>query len=228
MQYLLDCANAPKVSQAMNVFPVVGVTTNPTYISREKSAFLPIVKGLRKVVKDKMLFVQTLSHEAEGIVKEALALQALLGEPFYAKIPVTADGIKAIRMLDEQGCKSLGTAVFTPQQALLCARAGASFVAPYVNRLDAVGIDGVAVVSQIVETLLNAGVETEVLAAGFKTTRQVQDCALAGVGYATMTPELLFELALHPLTNDAIELFDQDWHHQYGYTTTLDWVEKGE
>ena len=222
MQYLLDCANASEVAQAMDFFPLVGVTTNPTFVAKEKKEFLPLMDALHQAVGDKLFFVQVLSHTAEQIVEEALALQAHFGEPFYAKIPVSPEGLKAIRILREQGCKTLGTAVFTPQQALLCARSGASFVAPYVNRLDAIGGNGVEMVADIVDTLLNANVETEVLAAGLKTVRQVEGCALAGAGYATMTPDLLYALAHHPLTDAAVSIFDEKWQAQYGCATAKD------
>ena len=224
MQYLLDCANAAKVAEVMEYFPIVGVTTNPTFVTREQAEFLPLMDALHAVVGKKMFFVQVLSHTAEDIVREALALQAHFGEPFYAKIPVSPDGLRAIRILREKGCKTLGTAVFTPQQALLCARSGASFVAPYVCRLDAIGGNGVEMVANIVDTLLNANVETEVLAAGLKTVPQVESCALAGAGYATMTPDLFYALAHHPLTDAAVEIFDDNWHAQYGQTTTLDFL----
>lgn len=222
MQYLLDCANAATVAEAMSYFPIVGVTTNPTFVSREKQEFLPLMDALHDVVGDKLFFVQTLSHTADGIVDEALALQSHFGEPFYAKIPVSAEGLKAIRILREKGCRTLGTAIFTPQQALLCARAGASFVAPYVSRLDNIGGNGTEMVADMVDTLLNANVETEVLAAGLKTVQQVQGCALAGAGYATMTPDLMYQLAHHPLTDDAVRIFDENWQAQYGAVTTLD------
>lgn len=222
MQYLLDCANAKTVAEALEYFPLVGVTTNPTFVAKEKSDFLPLMDALHEVMKNKMFFVQVLSHTAEGIVEEALALKEHFGEPFYAKIPVSPEGLKAIRILKEKGCKTLGTAIFTPQQALLCARSGASFVAPYVSRLDAIGGNGVEMVANMVETLLNANVETEVLAAGLKTVHQVEGCALAGAGYATMTPDLLYALAHHPLTDAAVSIFDENWQAQYGNVTTLD------
>ena len=102
MQYLLDCANAAKVAEVMEYFPIVGVTTNPTFVTREQAEFLPLMDALHAVVGKKMFFVQVLSHTAEDIVREALALQAHFGEPFYAKIPVSPDGLRAIRILREK------------------------------------------------------------------------------------------------------------------------------
>ena len=137
MLYLLDSANVENIATQIESFPIVGVTTNPTIIAREEEPFALLVKDIRRIIgPERMLHIQTSCEVAERIVQEALALQKLAGPHFYAKVPVTPVGIQAIMRLKQLGVGVTATAVFTQQQALIAARAGADFVAPYVNRLD--------------------------------------------------------------------------------------------
>lgn len=134
MFYLLDTANLEEIAAVMDSFPIVGVTTNPTIIARETEPFASLVKDIRRIIgPDRILHVQTSCDVAEQIVQEALALQTLSGPHFFAKVPVTPVGIQAIMQLKKLGVGITATAVFTQQQALIAARAGADFVAPYVT-----------------------------------------------------------------------------------------------
>ncbi len=217
MLYILDTADLKEIRHANEFYPLAGVTTNPSIIAKEKTDFLKLLREIRSIIgPDKMLHVQTLATDAEGMVKEGELLKAALGENFYLKVPIGEEGLKATMILKEKGISVTMTAIFTPQQALLAAKAGAAFVAPYVNRLDNVGSDGINVVDQIVTQFELFGLPCQVLAASFKNVQQVQEAALRGCHSVTVAPDVLYNLIKHPLTDVAVGLFEQDWQSVYG------------
>lgn len=217
MLYLLDTADLNAIRHCNEFYPLDGVTTNPSILSRENKPFRELVGAIRDIIgKDKMLHVQTTAKTAEKMVEEAKLLQELLGGVFYIKIPICEEGLKATMMLKELGIGVTMTAIFTPAQALMAAKAGADFVAPYVNRLDNLGGDGAQVVADIVEEFAVHGLETRVLAASFKNVQQVHNCALSGCHSVTVTGDILKALISHPMTDSAVAQFDADWHSAYG------------
>lgn len=217
MLYLLDTANIGEINQAWEVYPLAGVTTNPTLVAKEGGDFLGRLRAIREIIGEAaMLHVQALSREAAGIVAEGDYLADKLGGGLYVKVPVTVEGLKAIKALKAQGIKTTATAVFTPQQALLAARAGADFVAPYVNRLDNICGDGPRVVADIVHLLSVHALATRVLAASFKNAEQVHAVSLAGSQAATVSPDILGLLLCHPLTDASVDRFVGDWEAVYG------------
>lgn len=217
MQYILDTAHIEDIKRAMEYYPIDGVTTNPTIISKEHSDFAGLIKGIRKIIgPDLALHVQTTGGVCADIVSEAVALKNFVGGNFYAKIPACEEGLKAIRVLSGMGINVTATAIFTQQQALLAAKAGAAFVAPYVNRLDNISSDGVGVVSDIVKIFDIHAIEARVLAASFKNVEQVHRITLNGVHAVTLSVELLSQLLYHPMTFQAIDDFNADWEAQYG------------
>ena len=217
MLYLLDTADVSAIRHCNEFYPLAGVTTNPTIISRENRPFWELVSQIRNIIgPDKMLHVQTTAKTAEKMVEEAKLLQEKLGGDFYIKIPICEEGLKATMKLKEMGIGVTMTAIFTPAQALLAAKAGAGFVAPYVNRLDNIGGDGAQVVADIVEEFAVHGLETRVLAASFKNAQQVHNCALAGCHSVTVTADILKALISHPMTDSAVAQFDADWQTAYG------------
>jgi len=223
MQYILDTAHMDSIKHFIEFYPVAGVTTNPTIISRERSDFGALVKGIRNLIGDeKMLHVQVTGTTAEEMIEEAIALKEYVGGNFYVKIPAIADGFKAMMALHKMGMKITATAIFTQQQALISARAGADFVAPYVSRLDNLTSDGVQVVADIVQMFNNYHIDTQVLAASFKTAEQVHKIALAGCHAVTINPDLFNTLTYHPMTNYAIDDFNADWENAYGRDKILD------
>ena len=169
--------------------------------------------------EEKMLHVQITAKKAEDIVREAQLLKERIGGNFYVKIPISEEGLKATMMLRKLDIKVTMTAIFTSAQALLAAKAGASFVAPYVNRLDNIIGDGVDVVAQIVELFQTHGLDTQVLAASFKTAEQVHKCALCGCHSVTVTHDVLRNLTTHPMTDAAVAGFEKDWQRVYGNAT---------
>ena len=205
------------IKECFEFYPVDGVTTNPTIISKEKSDYCVLLKAIRGIIgDDAQLHVQVTAANAEGMVKEALMLREFVGGNFFAKIPVGMQGLKATRELVRQGINVTETAIFTQQQALIAAKAGASYVAPYVNRLDNVLGDGVKVVEEIVKIFNNFDIKTKVLAASFKNVEEIHKVALAGGHAVTINPEMFSHLVNHPLTDVAVKNFDSDWESVYG------------
>ncbi|GAA0742994.1 fructose-6-phosphate aldolase [Clostridium oceanicum] len=217
MMYLLDTANLEQIKRAFDLYPMSGVTTNPTIISKENRNFIEILKGIRSVIgKDKMLHVQAVSTKAEEIVKEAEYLNEVIGGNLYIKVPVIAEGIKAMKILKNKGIKVTATAIFTAEQALMAAVSGAEFVAPYVNRIDNITGSGVNVVDEIMELFELHNVDAKVLAASFKNVQQVHEVALTGAQSVTVNAQIMDKLLEHPLTDWSVEQFIKDWETVYG------------
>ena len=222
MLYLLDTADVREIARCLDLYPLAGVTTNPSIIAEARRPFMDILTDIRKVIGEQLMFhVQVAGSDAETMVAEAHRLRDRFGAGIQPKLPVSPQGLKAIRLLAASGFSVTATAVGTPQQALLAARAGAAFTAPYVNRLDNIYGDGIGVVSTMVRLFLAHGLSTRVLAASFKNVQQVQDVALAGAQAVTLAPDLLDMVARHPLTDSGIEGFMADWNGAYGKGTTL-------
>lgn len=224
MIYILDTADLNAIRHCNEFYPLAGVTTNPSIIAREKTDFLPLVREIRSIIgPDKMLHVQTVAKTADGIVNEAKWLRDNIGGRLYIKIPIGEEGLKATMEIKKQGiCGVTMTAIFTPEQALMAAAAGADFAAPYVNRLDNILGDGVRVVEETVELFAIYGYDCKVLAASFKNAEQVHGCALAGCQSVTVSADILKTLISHPMTDAAVEGFDRDWKGQYGDKTLTD------
>ncbi|EJP6472067.1 fructose-6-phosphate aldolase [Clostridium botulinum] len=217
MLMLLDTANIDSIKHINDIYPLDGVTTNPTIISKEKTDFLGILKEIRSVIgKEKMLHVQVVGSKAEDMVDEAIYLNEKIGGNLYIKVPVTEQGIKAMKELSKKGYKITATAIFTAQQALMAAKAGAEFVAPYVNRIDNLMADGIKVVSDIVTIFKIYNINTKVLAASFKNTEQIHKSCLKGAHSVTVNESLIKQLIYHPSTDLSVENFINDWEMQYG------------
>lgn len=226
MLYILDTADIDAIKHCNEFYPLAGVTTNPSIIAEENTEFWKLVKDIRKIIgKEKMIHVQTVQKTADKIIKEAELLKKELGENFYVKIPISEEGIKATMKLKELGIGVTMTAIFTPAQALIAAKASASFVAPYVNRLDNIIGDGTDVVEAIVHEIETYKLDCKVLAASFKNAEQVHRCAMVGCHSVTVSEDILKILISHPMTDAAIAKFDKDWnkvYHEKHHNTILD------
>ncbi|WP_227766426.1 transaldolase family protein [Zhaonella formicivorans] len=217
MMYLLDTANIEQLRKCYDLFPVSGVTTNPSIISREKSNLKELFTDIRNIIgPESMLHVQVMGTSSEEMVREAKYLSSQITGNLYIKIPAVPQGIKAIKELTKLNMKTTATAIFTPQQALMAAAAGASFVAPYVNRLDNICGDGVEVLGEIMKFCKLYQLGTKVLAASFKNVEQVHKAALCGVHAVTVSAELMEQLLEHPLTWASVNSFKTDWEEVYG------------
>ena len=225
MIYLADSANAKDVAALIDLFPIEGVTTNPTIVSREKGNFAKLISDMRRTIgPDMMLHVQTMQTEAGAMNREAHALKDFVGGNFYVKIPATAEGLKAIRILHAQGIRTTATAIFSTQQALLCARAGADFVAPYVNKLSDICVDAIHVVGEIVREFDRFQLNTRVLSASFRNVDQVNQVALMGSHAITLPVPFYDKLISHPMTDLALQGFEKDWQGVYGENRPEDMI----
>ncbi len=223
MEYILDTACIEDIRHCNEFYPISGVTTNPSIIAKENRDFWAILKDIRDVIgPDKILFAQTVQKTAEGIVEEAKLLNERAGGDFGVKIPICEEGLKATMVLKKLGIKVLMTAIFTPAQALIAAKAGADYVAPYVNRLDSISGSGTEVVAETVELFDIYGLPCKVLAASFKNVEQVARCAAAGCHCVTLSADVLKAVISHPMTDAAMEGFESDWHRVYGEKTIRD------
>lgn len=223
MLYILDTANLNDIAHCNEFYPLAGVTTNPSIIAKEKADFWEIVQKIRAIIgPDKLFFAQTVQTKAEKIVEEAVLMNERSGGEFCVKIPIGEEGLKATMELKKRGIRVLMTAIFTPAQALIAARAGAEFVAPYVNRLDNIIGDGTRVVAEIAEQFELHDLPCKVLAASFKNAEQVHKCAAAGCQCVTVSADVLKAVITHPMTDAAIDGFEKDWKSVYGDKTILD------
>ena len=216
MELYLDSANVAEVERLARIFPIAGVTTNPSIIAASKESIWDVLPRLQKVIGENcVLFAQTMSRDAQGMVNEAKRLNnAVPG--IVVKIPVTSEGLVAIKQLKKEGIVTLGTAVYSASQGLLAALAGAKYVAPYVNRVDAQGGDGIRTVQELQTLLERHAPKSKVLAASFKTPRQALDCLLVGCEAITLPLDVAQQMLDTPAVESAVEKFEQDWKNAFG------------
>ncbi len=216
MELYLDTANVAEVKRLARIYPLAGVTTNPSIIAAGKTSLWEVLPQLQETVGPQgRIFAQTMSRDANGMVAEAKRLANLLPD-IVVKIPVTAEGLAAIKLLKQEGIPTLGTAVYSASQGLLAALAGAEYVAPYVNRVDAQGGDGIRTVQELQALLELHAPHSKVLAASFKTPRQALDCLLAGCEAITLPLDVAQQMLGTPAVESAIEKFEQDWKSAFG------------
>ncbi|AJO20268.1 transaldolase [Bacillus paralicheniformis] len=217
MNMLIDSAHIPEIERLLDSFPAGGVTTNPALIAREKQPFKQQIQDIRRLLPEHLpLHAQVIADHWRDIADQAKALYNWLDGNVSVKIPVTAQGLYAIRELAAENIQTTGTTVYTAAQAVLAAKAGASYVAPYVNRIDQEYGHGAGVVKTIVDLFNTYRLNCKVLAASFKHNRQILAVMEAGSHEATISPELLSHLADHPAVDRDIHAFREIWHSQYG------------
>ena len=214
MKIFLDTANIEQIREAASYGCVDGVTTNPTLVSREEGRFEDIIREICEIVQGPVS-AEVVSLEAEGMVEEAKRL-AQIHEWVVIKIPMIKEGVKALRMLKELGIKTNCTLVFSSNQALLAARAGATFVSPFIGRLDDAGHVGMDVVREILAIYENYGFETEVIVASVRHPLHVVEAAVAGAHITTMPYAVFDKLFKHPFTDAGLEKFLADWEKVKG------------
>ncbi len=210
MKFFIDTANIEEIKEANSMGMADGVTTNPTLIAREKGNFEDIIKEICKIV-DGPISAEVISLDTEGMLKEARHL-ASVHKNIVVKIPMTIDGIKATRQLSEEGIRTNVTLIFSPLQALMAAKAGATYVSPFIGRLDDISNEGILLVEQIVDIFNNYAFETEVIVASVRNPLHVLDAALMGADIATIPFKVLSKFASHPLTDKGIKAFLDDWN----------------
>ena len=223
MKILIDSADVEKIKEISKYREITGITTNPTILSKVEGDIRNILKELKKFTYSKYeIHIQTTESEVEGILSEARVLQKFFGETFYIKIPVTKAGLEAIKLCSKEGIRVTATAVLSPMQALAAAMNGASYVAPYVNRMENVGQDATETISVISDLLIDY--PTEILAASFKNIKQIQEVLLQGAEAVTISPELIETSVWHPYTDKSVLDFGIDWKNKFGDKKIIDMI----
>jgi transaldolase len=209
MKFFIDTANIDEIKEAHSMGMVDGVTTNPTLIAKEGRDFEEIIRDICAIV-DGPVSAEVISIDADGMIKEARQLSKI-HENIVVKVPMTVDGLKATRRLAEEGIKTNVTLVFSPLQALMAAKAGATFVSPFIGRLDDLSQEGLLLVEQIVEIYSNYAFDTEIIVASIRNPLHVLESALMGADIATIPFDVLAKLAAHPMTDKGLKAFLDDW-----------------
>jgi transaldolase len=209
MKFFIDTADLKEIKEANTMGLVDGVTTNPTLIAKAGRPFKDVILDICKEVRGPVN-AEVISLDAEGIIREGKDL-AKLHDNVVVKVPMTIEGMKAIRYFASERIKTNVTLVFNPAQALLCAKAGASYISPFVGRLDDISSDGMSMVSQILRIFKNYGYSTEIIVASIRHPIHVMESAEMGAHIATIPFSVMKQLAAHPLTDIGIEKFLKDW-----------------
>ena len=226
MEFYVDIADIEKVRAVNKVYPVDGFTTNPTILTRTDVPLAELFEGYRDYVREtgQKLFVQVTAHSADDMVAQAVKLREYFGEHLVVKLPAVRTGYEACKR-----CKALGipvcvTVVHSTMQALMAAKAGADYTAPYISHIDNIGADGVHCVDEIVKAFGRSGYGCKVLGASFRTVEQVDKLAIVGCHAVTITPETFDMLIAHPSTDVSMEGFDATWREKYGDRQVTDYL----
>lgn len=209
MEIFLDSANFTEISHANELGVISGVTTNPTLVAKEGGDFQQLIRDISGVVSGPVS-AEVISLKAEEMIREAREL-AQLAPNVVIKIPMLAEGLKAVNALNAEGIKTNVTLIFSVNQALLAARAGATYVSPFLGRLDDIGFDGMGLLQDIVQVFNNYEIKTQVIAASIRHPLHVVETAKIGADIATIPYKVLLQMIEHPLTKTGIERFIADW-----------------
>jgi transaldolase len=210
MKFFIDTANIDQIKEAADLGLLDGVTTNPSLVSKEGRNFKELLNEIVQIV-DGPISAEVVSTDYDGIMKEAEDL-ASIHNNIVVKVPLIKEGLKAVKSLSEKGIKVNVTLCFSPTQALMAAKAGATYISPFIGRLDDISHDGMELVSQIVQIYRNYGYQTEVLVASIRHPKHVVEAGLIGADVATMPFDVINKLFNHPLTDIGLEKFLSDWN----------------
>jgi len=212
MKFFIDTANFDEIKEAHSWGILSGVTTNPSLVAKEDVAFHDRLKEITELV-DGSISAEVIALDAEGMLKEGREL-ATIAPNITVKLPMTPEGLKACSVLTKEGIKTNVTLIFSANQALLAARAGATYVSPFLGRLDDIGQDGMTLIRTIAEIFDIHGIESEIIAASIRSPQHITDAALQGAHIATTPFNVLKQLFNHPLTDKGIEAFLSDWENR--------------
>lgn len=211
MKIFIDTANVNEIREANDMGVICGVTTNPSLIAKEGRDFKEVIKEITEIV-DGPISAEVISLEANKMVEEALPL-AKIHDNIVIKLPMTIEGLKACKILTSKGIKTNVTLIFTSSQALLAARAGATFVSPFLGRLDDVGVDSVNLIKEISEIFEKHNIKSEIIAASIRNPWHAKEAALAGAHVGTIPYSTIIAMTKHELTDKGIEKFLKDWEN---------------
>ena len=213
MKLFIDTANVAEIKEANDMGVICGVTTNPSLIAREGRDFNEVIREIAGLV-DGPISGEVISLETEGMVKEGREI-AKIHKNMIVKIPMTGNGLKAVKILTSEGIKTNVTLIFTAGQALLAARAGATFVSPFLGRLDDIATNSMELIETIVDIFAIHDIKTEIIAASIRSPLHVVDAARAGSHIATVPYNVIMAMLKHPLTDSGIERFLKDWNDTF-------------
>ena len=217
MKFFIDTANVEDIKKANDMGVICGVTTNPSLIAKEGRVFEEVIAEIASIVDGPISGeVKATTTDAEGMIAEGLEI-AKIHPNMVVKLPMTVEGLKACKALTEKGIKTNVTLIFTANQALLAARAGATYVSPFLGRLDDISVRGIDLIAEIAEMFRVAeDIDTQIIAASVRTTMHVTDCALAGAHIATVPYKVIEQMTKHPLTDAGIAKFVEDYKAVFG------------
>jgi len=218
MEYMFDTINIEDIKHYSEFYPITGITSNPSIIKLEgKINYFKHFKQIREIIgMDKSLHIQVVAEDFEGIMSEANAILKNVDKNVFIKVPVTEEGLKAIRALKKKGIGVTATAIYTKVQGLLAMEAGADFIAPYFNRMENIDIDPIEIITTFARMIKEYHYPTKILAASFKNMRQVNAAFECGAQTATVKPELLNAALKMPVIKKAVEDFTTDWENVFG------------
>lgn len=216
MRFFIDTANVEEIRMANEMGIICGVTTNPSLIAKEGRDFKQVIGEIASIVDGPISGeVKATTTDAEGMIKEGREIAAIHPN-MVVKIPMTVEGLKAVKVLNAENIPTNVTLVFSAAQALLAARAGAAYVSPFLGRLDDISMPGINLIEDIMEIFQMHGIETEIIAASVRNPIHVIDCARAGADIATVPYKVLVQMTQHPLTDQGIEKFKKDYLAVFG------------
>ena len=216
MKFFIDTANVDEIRAANDMGVICGVTTNPSLIAKEGRDFNEVIKEITSIVDGPISGeVKATTTDAEGMIAEGREIAAIHPN-MIVKIPMTAEGLKAVKVLSSEGIKTNVTLVFSVNQALLAANAGATYVSPFLGRLDDINESGISLIEDISKVFSNYGYKTEIICASVRNTVHVTQCALAGGDIATIPYKVIMQMVKHPLTDQGIEKFKKDYIAVFG------------
>lgn len=213
MRFFIDTANIEDIKEANELGVICGVTTNPSLIAKEGRDFKQVVKEISEIV-DGPISAEVISLEHNEMIKEAEEL-AKIHKNIVIKVPMTEEGLKAVKVLSEKGIKTNVTLIFSAVQALLAARAGATYVSPFLGRLDDIGQDGLGLIEEIVTIFSVNAIETEIIVASVRNPIHISEAAKIGADIATVPFKVIKQMFKHPLTDKGIENFMNDWQKTF-------------
>lgn len=222
MKLIIDDADTKAISRLVEYYPIDGVTTNPSILAKSGRQPFEVLKEIRSIIGQELeLHVQVVARDAAGMLDDAHRIVSELGEGTFVKVPSVPEGFKAMKAMHAEGINITATAIYTPMQGFVAAKAGASYAAPYVNRIDNMGYDGVGVAKAIHDVFRANDLPCEVLAASFKNSQQVLDLARHGIGAATVAPAVIDGLVKNAAIDAAVDAFVADFEGLVGAGKTM-------
>lgn len=214
MKFFLDTANVDYIREVNEMGVICGVTTNPSLVAKEGRDFNEVIKEITEIV-DGPISGEVVSEDAEGMIKEGREISKI-HKNMIVKIPMTAEGLKAVKVLTQEGIKTNVTLIFSVNQALLAANAGATYVSPFLGRIDDISMNGMDLVRDVAEIFNIYAIDTQIIAASVRTPIHVIEAAKAGADIATVPYNLVMQMIKHPLTDAGLERFKADWSAAFG------------